>query len=252
MKKFLVAGIATAALFSAPAFASDMPVRAPVYKAAVPAPYDWSGWYLVGNVGYGWDPTDWTWVPTGFPNNSVQTDPKGWLGGVQAGVQRQWGNWVAGIELSWDGGDLKRSTVTVLNAGFNRDLSSKVDSIFMAAGRLGIANNNWLFYGKGGYANAEINLAVHRSVDQVEESHSTSRASGFVAGAGLEYAFAPNWIAGIEYDFIRLYPGDKNGLTSNGFVLQNYTGIDPEVHMVLARLSYKFGDWGKAPIVAKY
>jgi outer membrane immunogenic protein len=46
-------GVATiAAVVGAPALAADMPVKAP---PRAPAPiYSWTGWYVGGNVGYGW------------------------------------------------------------------------------------------------------------------------------------------------------------------------------------------------------
>ena len=53
MKKILLAAVAFAAL-SAPALAADLPAR-----AAAPAPvpmayiYDWTGFYIGGNGGYG-------------------------------------------------------------------------------------------------------------------------------------------------------------------------------------------------------
>ena len=36
-------------------YAADLPVKAPAYKAAPPiAQYNWSGFYVGANVGYGW------------------------------------------------------------------------------------------------------------------------------------------------------------------------------------------------------
>ncbi len=47
---------AFAAMFVAPALAADIAPRMPV-KAPVIAPaYNWSGFYIGGHVGYGWDP----------------------------------------------------------------------------------------------------------------------------------------------------------------------------------------------------
>ena len=57
MKKLLVAGIAAAAFCSAPALAADMPVKAPPPAPPVAAP-SWTGFYIGGNVGWGWtDPS---------------------------------------------------------------------------------------------------------------------------------------------------------------------------------------------------
>ena len=37
------------------AAAADLPAAAPVYKASPPvAAYDWTGFYVGGNIGYGW------------------------------------------------------------------------------------------------------------------------------------------------------------------------------------------------------
>ena len=58
MKKLVIASLALAA-FAAPAFAADMPVKAPVYKAPVIAPvYNWTGFYLGLNAGGSWGRQD--------------------------------------------------------------------------------------------------------------------------------------------------------------------------------------------------
>jgi outer membrane immunogenic protein len=50
----LLAAVSTIALTQF-ASAADLPVRAPVYKAPVMVPvYDWTGFYVGGNVGYSW------------------------------------------------------------------------------------------------------------------------------------------------------------------------------------------------------
>ena len=53
-KQFLAASIAAVGLFSVSALASDLPVKAPVYKAPIAAPaYNWSGFYAGVNFGAG-------------------------------------------------------------------------------------------------------------------------------------------------------------------------------------------------------
>ncbi|HXN44873.1 MAG TPA: hypothetical protein VN917_11575 [Xanthobacteraceae bacterium] len=54
-QKVLVAGIAAAAFYGAPALSADLSTREPVYKVA-PAPlfkplFNWTGFYAGGNVG---------------------------------------------------------------------------------------------------------------------------------------------------------------------------------------------------------
>jgi outer membrane immunogenic protein len=53
MKKLLLASITGLALASGSAFAADMPVKAPYYKAPPPPAYSWTGCYIDGGGGYG-------------------------------------------------------------------------------------------------------------------------------------------------------------------------------------------------------
>src|SRR5262245_45075888 len=87
-----------AALAAFPAFAADIPVKAP----AAPAPiYSWAGSYLGLNAGYGWsrfkvkDPTvnDGDDVFSNFDFNG-----SGWFFGLQNGYNWQSGAWVFGYE----------------------------------------------------------------------------------------------------------------------------------------------------------
>jgi outer membrane immunogenic protein len=36
------------------ALSADLPVKAPAYAPPVAAPYNWTGSYVGGNIGYGW------------------------------------------------------------------------------------------------------------------------------------------------------------------------------------------------------
>jgi opacity protein-like surface antigen len=66
MKK-LACAIGVAALIGTPAFAADMPVKAP--PAPPPAPiYNWNGWYVGGNVGGGISHDQWSGQPLDFPD----------------------------------------------------------------------------------------------------------------------------------------------------------------------------------------
>ena len=60
MKKFTLAAVAALAVTAAPAFAADMPARAPVVKAPPPAValFNWSGFYFGGQLGWLWGDND--------------------------------------------------------------------------------------------------------------------------------------------------------------------------------------------------
>jgi outer membrane immunogenic protein len=115
---------------------------------------------------------------------------------------------------------------------------SKLNWQATATPRLGWVWNGLLLYGKGGLAAGGANVSVFRHFDG-EALSATQQRVGWTAGAGLEYALSPNWVFGIEYDFVNLGT-------------ENYAGWDPaavrffsedvklKYSEVLGRLSYKF------------
>src|SRR5882757_8487159 len=85
-------------LGSAPlATAADMRVKAPIYKTPAAAVYNWTGCYVGGNIGYGWQKSTSTDVdPTGVPPFDACTNTgTGTVGGGQVGCDFQVApNWV--------------------------------------------------------------------------------------------------------------------------------------------------------------
>ena len=71
---------------------------------------------------------------------------------------------------------------------------------------------------------------------------------GAVVGAGLEFGFAPNWSAGVEYDHI--FMGDRN-TTFTDPVTGAFAGADRisgDTDLVTVRVNYRWG----GPVVARY
>jgi opacity protein-like surface antigen len=98
MRHLSIAVIAAASTvaFTQIATAADMPVKAPVYKAPVIAPYNWTGLYIGGNVGYSWGKANTDFnasnggsltIPGFAGSESVK--PKGTIGGGQIGYNWQ-------------------------------------------------------------------------------------------------------------------------------------------------------------------
>ena len=125
MRRLLIGGIALVALAAGSAMAADMPVKAPIYKAP-PAivPYNWSGFYVSANVGYGWGQSSNSWnffapadnlalfhpgttticPPNGFAFCASGSDANklnGAIGGLQAGYNWQTGKFLAGVETDF-------------------------------------------------------------------------------------------------------------------------------------------------------
>jgi outer membrane immunogenic protein len=172
MKKFLLSGVALAVIVATPALAADMATRGPVYKAPAAAPlFNWTGFYVGAHGGYGWGDA------SGF-------DTTGWFGGGQLGVNYQFApNWVWGVEA-----DLSGSSIDDSVAG----QAFKTDMLGTARLRLGYTVDRVMFYGTGGLAWARSKATLAPITDK-------STNVGWALGAGIEYAFAPNWTAKIEY-----------------------------------------------------
>jgi outer membrane immunogenic protein len=128
-------------------------------------------------------------------------------GGGQVGANYQF-NWaVVGIEADFDwlanNSNSSNAVSTPIGA---LQFSANNRWMTTVAARVGVAADNWLFYAKGGggwvgVSNPTItNLSTTGSVSF---SNSNSN-SGWLAGGGVEWGFAPNWTARLEYDFLGL------------------------------------------------
>ncbi len=107
-----------------------------------------------------------------------------------------------GLEAQGDWADLKGSNLSILVPGLFTN-ESKMDAFGLFTGQVGWAANNVLFYVKGGAAvtNDHFRITSHPPGRRLPTSSDDTRWGGTV-GAGLEFGFAPNWTAGIEYDHL--------------------------------------------------
>jgi outer membrane immunogenic protein len=218
---------------SASAADMSMPVKAPPMPA--PALYSWSGFYLGGHLGWGWADNGWS-DPSGTFGTFADVDADGFLGGGQVGFNWQWNNVVLGLEAQISAADINGSESFAVPPLGTATLSNDINWITSVTGRLGFAANNWLFYGKGGWAWADFDAAASLAVAGAGTLSATSGGDrdGWTAGAGIEWGFAPNWSALIEYQYYDF--GDES--FSFGGVPVN---IDTDVHTVKAGLNWRFG-----------
>lgn len=195
MKRILLAGATVLALTAAqPTLAAD----APVYRG--PAPYaaalfNWSGFYIGVQLGYGWGQS------THSFNNGAPTDnsaPGGVLAGGHLGVNWQTGALVFGVE-----GDIEYANLT--GSFVNLTGSTSVGSANMTwdgsiRGRLGLAMDRSLLYVTAGWAVAQYNFGGGRAPAPACCGFSAN-VNGWTAGVGWEYAFANNLTGRIEYRY---------------------------------------------------
>ncbi len=249
MKRFLLAAVGLLALgMAAPASAADMAVRAPPPPPApLPVIYDWSGFYVGANGGWGQSRNcvDFNGI-VGTVISDGCRERSGGLAGGQFGYRWQAGTWVFGLEGQADWADLTSSRVSVF---LPISTSTKTDGIGLLTGQIGWAWNTSLLYVKGGAAVTDNRFSI-LNLAGVELASASSTRWGGVVGVGWEWGFAPNWSAGLEYD--HLFMGDANNSFSvpNPIVAGALNRISQDVDMVTVRVNYRWSwsGWGKTPV----
>jgi outer membrane immunogenic protein len=216
MRKSLLCSLTAASLLlglSLSAEAADLPPAPPPPQAPVfvPVPlFSWTGFYLGGNLGAGWNHGNISDSSGAFAwgaNNSTT-----FVGGGQVGVNYQINNFVVGLEgdFDWFANNNNSGGGTPLPglaaAGTVVQGSNNGRWLTTLTGRVGLAADRLLVYMKGGGAwvgsnNLTLtNLGTGGSVSIGNGNTNT----GWVAGAGIEWAFANNWTAKFEYDYVGL------------------------------------------------
>jgi len=249
MKKMLLGTVAFVTM-AAPAVAADLPARP--YRAPPPvvvAPiYDWTGFYIGGNGGWGQANNCWDVDLAGvFTRDNCLSKSGGLIGG-QVGYRWQVGPAVFGVEAQGDWTSISNSHVSVLDPNFTE--SSKVNGLGLFTGQVGYTWGPGLLYFKGGGAVTSSTFSLNSTLTGLGFGSISSTRWGGSAGVGFEYLFTPNWSVGLEYD--HLFMGNANNTFS--VVSPVFAGalnrIDQNVDMFTIRFNYKFG--GAAPLVARY
>ena len=157
------------------------------------AAYNWTGLYAGGSAGSTWAREPWKFVPSGtFVDDTVA----GYLYGGQVGYNHQFGSLVVGIEgdYSWTNakGGQSCPNANLFTCG------GETDNLGSIAGRVGYAWGRALFYGKAGWATAEVAPKGHQNTGGipllpglgtlVTPVNSSQRLDGITYGAGMEFA----------------------------------------------------------------
>jgi outer membrane immunogenic protein len=246
MKKYLLATVALIALGATmPALAADLGTRtytkAPAY---VPTPiYNWTGFYIGGHLGGAFNGSN------GFNGVGVVNSSNNgrFLGGLQVGADYQFApTWVIGIEgqYSWLGSSNRSTTFPTLPAAIYTNNERGLGSV---TGRIGYTWGPALLYAKGGYAYSDYSQSLN-TVGGVPVAFTlnNSHHNGYTVGGGLEYMFAQNWSAKVEYQY---YNFGKTSFVTPA-ALTGFGSATNDEHVVKAGLNYHF-NWG-GPVVAKY
>ncbi|WP_298257426.1 porin family protein [Bradyrhizobium sp.] len=244
-KVTILAAVAIAVGAAAPAVAADLPARAPApytkAPAMVEAAYDWSGFYI--GINGGGATSNFDWSADGFGEEGSHNATGGTFGG-QVGYRWQMMNsWVFGLEAQGNWADFRGSNISLLSANpeFAGDQNqSKIDAFGLFTGQIGYAWDRALVYVKGGAAVTDNRYNVFNGGALIDNA--TETRWGATAGVGFEYAFAPNWSLGFEYDHLFMGTNDVTFVSTQG------EQIKQDVDLFTARLNYKFG----GPSYARY
>src|SRR5262249_37787461 len=124
----------------------------------------------------------------------------GGFGGGQVGCNVLDGAVVLGLEAeAWSG----LTNRNFFNIGNFADSVTRNRWSAGVALRAGVALDRALLYGKTGVAAGRFDFSSADSVCDSAAGHST--LSGLLLGVGVEYAFAPNWSAKLEYDHVEYF-----------------------------------------------
>lgn len=238
------------------ALAADLGARAPAPVYRAPPVWSWTGCYVGGNVGYGWQDNRVYDVESGVGAGSDTGD--GIVGGGQIGCDYQTSAWVFGVQGMFDGASVKGSHAYPGNP--TETLKADTSWFSTQTVRVGYAiAPQTLLYVKGGLA--EVQIGYKDDDPSVSEtspywgSANVTRVGGTI-GAGVEYSFARNWSVFAEYD----YAGFGAHNTTLSYTAPNPANATPyayretnDLQTVLVGLNFRFDLGGSAaPIAAKY
>jgi len=132
MKKFLLGTLGLAAM-AAPALAADLPAA---YKApsVVTPVYDWTGFYIGGNGGWGQVNHCWDVDVAGVFAREGCLNSQGGVVGGQVGYRWQTGTWVFGVEAQGDWADFKGSNASLFVLGTTNQ--SKTNAVGLFTGQV--------------------------------------------------------------------------------------------------------------------
>ena len=241
-------------LAAAPAMAAEMPmpVKAP-WQVPVVQAYDWTGLYVGGHSGYAGGRSNWSSPPDLssslglFQSSDIFTGSGSYFGGLQIGYDYMLPSRVvlgAQLDASFPGfprNDISLGGISIFSTP-EIGLASYSENVLHSGtlrARVGYAPDNWLVYATGGFAWTYDQLTLTQLADDTTIDSPFLWRLGWAAGGGIEYAFAPNWTANVEYLFTKY--GNSSVMFPNAGL--QFTS-DFSLQQVRAGLNYRFGGGG--------
>jgi outer membrane immunogenic protein len=138
-------------------------------------------------------------------------DGPGSFGGGTVGYNWQFNNIVAGIEADGAFGSISASAAEsafINGVSVSASGTDKVDALATVRGRVGVAFDQVLLFGTGGFALANEKASVTALVAAGgiavgATASDTKTQTGWTVGAGVEWMFLPRWSLKAEYLYRR-------------------------------------------------
>jgi outer membrane immunogenic protein len=243
----LTLAAATLAALAGSATAADLGARAPApYQPPSPPPplFSWTGCYIGGNIGGGWashSSNDVTGAVTGVIGADLGSHTaSGFIGGGQIGCDYQAGVWVFGVQGMFDGSGMQGSNTDATGIFV---VNSSIPWLATVTGRVGVtAAPTVLVYAKGGGAWVRDNYTV-TAVPGIAFGNASSTPSGWTVGGGVEWAFAGNWTAFAEYNYLDFGTPGVNFTPAVGAATFPIN-IKQNINSFMVGINYRFGALG--------
>jgi iron complex outermembrane receptor protein len=229
--------------------ADVVPPYAPPPSVYVPPAFTWTGFYLGGNLGAAWALNTVTDTQLGL-NLSNGSNNGVFIGGGQLGFNWQVSNVVLGFEWDFDrvannnntGNGLLIPAVGTIQVTPNNKWTTT------AAARFGVTNGHWLSYGKvgGGWVGNDNFTVTNVTPGAAITGSNRNTNSGWLVGAGIEWAFANHWSAKLEYDYLGLGSQTFTVPAGSPFLANDtFTVTNRNIQMVKVGINYLF-DWSRS------
>lgn len=231
--KRVVTAFAAVLLSGGAAFAADI---------APASTLRWTGSYIGAQAGYVGGRSRYS-EPGYSQPGTMNYDPKGFIGGVYVGYDRQFDNdFVLGGEVDFASGGVEGDSL-YYNADGNPAANSagraKMRSSGAVRARLGYAADRFLPYVAGGVAfgNYEYGAGVSHAGHYDSFSASDTRV-GWTLGAGVEYAFSDNLIGRFEYRYTDFGSKTLDVAETGDWAVGNK--VDLKTNDIRVGIAYKF------------
>lgn len=204
------------------------PPAEPIYDSAPPI---WQGLYWGGSIGYGWGESEHFYDRAG-DHGTASTSPSGALGALTLGYNHYLSpRFLVGVEGDLGIMDVSANDKIVFDGhNYKTSFGPWWGTL---RGRVGWTFDRALLYATAGWAFMDVDEVVVGNTPG-ETAHNKDWRSGWVLGAGVEYALMPG-VTG-KFEYLHMDFGQYEGYSTNN----EYYTFDNRVDLIRTGLNFKF------------